>query len=166
MLSQRQETLLQFLVKQYLSSAEPVSSEALKKTSKLDVSSATVRNDLQELTEQGFIDQPHTSAGRVPTKKAYQYFAEKMAHEESIFSNFISKEMEQAREHIQNELKLAGELMKSLEKMSSTLSITKITEVKKEDGLTQIMEIISISKTSYGKNKDIMHQIIKELENF
>ena len=68
MLSGRQEKLLNFLIKEYISTAEPVSSLDLKKVTDLDVCGATIRNDLQALTEEGYIEQPHTSAGRIPTK--------------------------------------------------------------------------------------------------
>ena len=78
MISERQEKLLNFLIREYISSAEPVSSLELKKITDLDVCGATIRNDLQELTRQGYINQPHTSAGRVPTQKAYKYIADKI----------------------------------------------------------------------------------------
>lgn len=77
MLTERQEKLLNFLIKEYINTAEPVGSLSLKKVCDLDVSGATIRNDLQVLTEAGYITQPHTSAGRVPTQKAYKYFADK-----------------------------------------------------------------------------------------
>ena len=98
MISERQEKLLDFLIKEYISTAEPISSKALKKVADLDVCGATIRNDLQVLTKEGYIEQPHTSAGRIPTKKAYKYFADKISsqREESFgraqgkdFSNFI-----------------------------------------------------------------------------
>ena len=89
-ITERQEKLLNFLIKEYISTAEPVSSKALKKATDLDVCGATIRNDLQVLTKEGFIEQPHTSAGRIPTKKAYKYFASKISSEtETIFSTFI-----------------------------------------------------------------------------
>ncbi len=72
MLSQRQRAILSALVKEYLKTAQPVSSGMLAKTSRLGVSSATVRNEMAELEEQGFIVQPHTSAGRIPTEAAYE----------------------------------------------------------------------------------------------
>ena len=83
MLTERQDKLLDFLIREYISTAEPISSKALQKVADLDVCGATIRNDLQELTKEGYIDQPHTSAGRIPTRKAYQYFANKIASERS-----------------------------------------------------------------------------------
>src|SRR5574343_509796 len=98
MITKRQEKLLDFLIKEYISTSEPVSSKALKKACSLDVCGATIRNDLQELTKQGFIHQPHTSAGRVPTEKAYQYFANRINSEHAkIFQNFVFKEIEETR---------------------------------------------------------------------
>lgn len=70
----RQQEILRALVVEYVSSAEPVSSQLLVERLPQIVSSATVRNDLLALEEAGFLEQPHTSAGRVPTAKGYQYF--------------------------------------------------------------------------------------------
>jgi transcriptional regulator of heat shock response len=79
-LENRQEALLETLVREYVKTAEPVGSLHLAKKAGLDVSSATIRNELVALEEEGFLIQPHTSAGRVPTEKAYRYFIEHLAH--------------------------------------------------------------------------------------
>jgi len=164
MLTERQEKLLNFLIKEYINTAEPVGSLALKRVSDLDISPATVRNDLQELAKQGFINQPHTSAGRVPTQKAYKYFAEKFyQHKEDAFSDFIFDEIENTRKQIDDELKLAEELMKSLSEVSMTLNYTRI---QKKDNLLEILEILGPSKTAHNENINIISKIIKQLENF
>lgn len=75
-MTERQEQLLKLLVETYIKSAEPVSSSWLAEASNLGVSSATIRNDLAELDEQGYLVSPHTSAGRVPTDKGYRYYIE------------------------------------------------------------------------------------------
>ena len=67
MLPQRRQKILAAIVEQYIETGEPVGSKALQSIAGLDVSSATIRNEMAELTAQGFITQPHTSAGRVPT---------------------------------------------------------------------------------------------------
>jgi len=98
---------LEFLVKEYISTAEPVSSKALKKVTDLDVCGATIRNDLQVLAKQGFIEQPHTSAGRVPTKKAYKYLSEKIAEQkENEFASFIVRQIRSAHQQIEQEMRL------------------------------------------------------------
>ncbi len=71
----RQEALLKELIETYVGAAEPVSSALLAK--QMRVSSATVRNELASLEEEGFLHQPHTSAGRVPTVKAYEYYIQR-----------------------------------------------------------------------------------------
>ncbi|MBU2539774.1 DeoR family transcriptional regulator [Patescibacteria group bacterium] len=164
MITERQEKLLNFLVKEYISTAKTVSSKALKKVTDLDVSAATIRNDLQVLTKEGFIEQPHISAGRVPTKKAYRYFADKIASQgEKTFSTFIFQEIRITRGQINEELKLAEELMKSLSEASSALSISRPTE---KDDLFEILSMMGPARTIYQKNMTIINEIIKELEDF
>ena len=116
MITERQEKLLNFLIKEYISSAEPVSSKALKKVTDLDVCGATIRNDLQVLTKEGYIEQPHTSAGRIPTKKAYKHFADKVADEqEKMFSDFIVRQIRFAHEEMEHQMGMMQELMQTLE---------------------------------------------------
>lgn len=71
----RQETLLKELLEKFISQAEPVSSALLAK--RLRVSSATVRNELAELEKAGYVEQPHTSAGRIPTLQGYRFYVER-----------------------------------------------------------------------------------------
>ncbi len=70
----RQALILKLIVDEYIRTAEPVSSKQLSEGFSLGCSSATVRNDMAVLEELGFIEQPHTSAGRVPTEKAYRQY--------------------------------------------------------------------------------------------
>jgi len=75
-LSDRSRRLLATLVREYIETGEPVSSQVLARESGLGVSSATVRNVLAQLEEAGYVHQPHTSAGRVPTDRAYRVFVD------------------------------------------------------------------------------------------
>lgn len=116
MISERQEKILNFLVQEYIKSAEPVSSKLLKKSGNLNVSEATIRNELQDLTKLGFIEQPHTSAGRVPTQKAYRYIAiiiEK--DEESQLEDFIARQVTHAHQEMEQQIKMMEKLMDTLE---------------------------------------------------
>ena len=163
-ITERQEKILDALIREYISGAEPVSSKLLKKRADLDVSPATIRNDFQELTEAGYIEQPHTSAGRIPTKKAYKHFADKIeAERENQFEEFIVRQIRTAHQQIEQEMKLAEELIKSLSETSSTLRISSISE---KDGLFEILTILGSSRSTYDKNIDIINKIIKESENF
>ena len=76
MLDDRRSQVLQALVEEYISTGQPVSSRAVLVNSGLNVSSATIRNDLAKLESYGFVTQPHTSAGRVPTPAGYRYYVD------------------------------------------------------------------------------------------
>src|SRR5215216_2782949 len=75
-LSDRARRLLATLVREYVESGEPVSSQVLAGASGLGLSSATIRNMLGQLEEAGYVHQPHTSAGRVPTDRGYRVFVD------------------------------------------------------------------------------------------
>jgi len=79
MLDDRKLDVLKAIVTDYVASREPVGSKALVERHKLDVSAATVRNDMAVLEEEGYIAQPHTSAGRIPTDKGYRLFVDRLA---------------------------------------------------------------------------------------
>lgn len=74
--SDRSRRILAALVREYISSGEPVPSSLLVRAAGLDLSSATVRNILARLEEQGFVQQPHTSAGRIPTDRGYRFYVD------------------------------------------------------------------------------------------
>ncbi|HEU4916361.1 MAG TPA: heat-inducible transcriptional repressor HrcA [Acidimicrobiia bacterium] len=76
MLEDRRSEILRALVEEHIRSGEPVSSRAIVERAHLAVSTATVRNDLAALESEGFVIQPHTSAGRVPTAAAYRYYVD------------------------------------------------------------------------------------------
>jgi heat-inducible transcriptional repressor len=78
-LSERRLEVLRAIVQDYVGTEEPVGSKALTERHRLGVSPATVRNDMAALEDEGFIAQPHTSAGRIPTDKGYRLFVDKLA---------------------------------------------------------------------------------------
>ena len=79
MLDDRKLAVLRAIVEDYVSTNEPVGSRSLVDRHSLDVSPATIRNDMAVLEEQGFIVQPHTSAGRIPTDKGYRLFVDRLS---------------------------------------------------------------------------------------
>ena len=79
MLDDRKLAVLRAIVEDFVSTNEPVGSKALVDRHSLDVSPATIRNDMAVLEEQGFIVQPHTSAGRIPTDKGYRLFVDRLS---------------------------------------------------------------------------------------
>ncbi len=79
-LTEREELILQAVVHLYITTAEPVGSRAVVKRYQLDISAATVRNVMSDLEEQEYIQQVHTSSGRVPTDKGYRYYVDYLMH--------------------------------------------------------------------------------------
>ena len=75
-LDERAQTLLRILVDKYIREGQPVGSRTLSRDSGLDLSPATIRNIMSDLEELGFVDSPHTSAGRIPTIKGYRFFVD------------------------------------------------------------------------------------------
>src|ERR671916_3092909 len=76
---ERRLQVLRAIVQDYVSTNDPVGSKALAERHDLGVSPATIRNDMAVLEEQGYITQPHTSAGRVPTDKGYRLFVDRLS---------------------------------------------------------------------------------------
>lgn len=74
----RKEQLLQLIIEQFIETAEPVGSKLLVANTDLDVSAPTVRNEMRDLEKEGYLVQPHTSAGRIPTEKGFRYYRDKI----------------------------------------------------------------------------------------
>lgn len=83
-MNKRQEKILAAVVQDYTASATPVGSNVLAEKYGFDVSPATLRNDMAELESDGFLYQPHVSAGRIPTDKGYRYFVEKIMEDREL----------------------------------------------------------------------------------
>ena len=77
-LSERKEKILDAVIRNYLETGEPVGSRTISKYTDLNLSSATIRNEMSDLEEMGYIVQPHTSAGRIPTDKGYRLYVDNM----------------------------------------------------------------------------------------
>ena len=75
-LSDRKKAILRAIIQTYLETGEPVGSRTISKCSDLNLSSATIRNEMADLEEMGYILQPHTSAGRIPSDKAYRLYVD------------------------------------------------------------------------------------------
>lgn len=77
-LSERKEKILSAIIERFITTGEPVGSKFLVEVLSFPVSSATVRNEMAYLSEMGYLDQPHTSAGRIPSDKGYRYYIDKL----------------------------------------------------------------------------------------
>lgn len=84
MLSDRQIKLLEAIINEYIDSAEPVGSALIVEKYNIKYSPATVRNEMAKLLDEGYLDMPHTSSGRIPTKEAYKLFLKDMMIEDEL----------------------------------------------------------------------------------
>lgn len=113
-LSERQKTLLILIIRDYIESAQPVGSKRLAEHYHIKLSPATIRNEMAELTEMGYLRQPHTSAGRVPTEEGYRYFVSQMMNQaelpESVQAT-ISHQFYQSRAGVENWMMLAASVL-------------------------------------------------------
>ena len=80
-LDERKEKILKAIIQTYLETGEPVGSRTISKYSDLNLSSATIRNEMSDLEEMGYIVQPHTSAGRIPSDKGYRVYVDQIIKE-------------------------------------------------------------------------------------
>lgn len=116
-LEPRKGTILRAIVVEYVTGAEPVASELLASKYELGVRSATVRNEMAELTDLGFLEQPHTSAGRVPSDRGYRYYVDNLlpAHEVDASSKSSVKK-------VSEEGDVLGELLRDTAKALSRIT--------------------------------------------
>ena len=137
-LNDRKKQILQAIIDEYIGSAEPVGSRAISKKNSLGLSSATIRNEMADLEEMGYLIQPHTSAGRIPSDAGYRFYV-----------NSLMKRYElglEALEHLQSELlsrlkvldkavKRAGYLTSALTDYTTVITAptTERIEIKKID---------------------------------
>lgn len=116
MLDDRKMAILRAVVETYIETAEPVGSSVAGEVADLDVSSATIRNELSQLDQQGYLAQPHTSAGRVPTDKGYRAFVDDIDEpdlgrgEARRVRNFFDETYDEIEEMLQRTTTLLTEL--------------------------------------------------------
>lgn len=97
-LDERKRTILKAIIQTYLDTGEPVGSRTISKYTDLHLSSATIRNEMSDLEEMGYIVQPHTSAGRIPSDKGYRFYFDELIRRTSTMMDEKNKEVDQAKE--------------------------------------------------------------------
>ncbi len=138
MLDDRKRQILQAIVEEYINTAEPVSSGTIVTKYGLNYSSATVRNEMAELETMGYLEKPHTSAGRIPSAKGYRFYVDELLKEDNISLDEIK--------YIQDKLET---------KVSQIEDLTKIAS-------NTLSEITHYTTVSIGPNAE--EQIIEEIK--
>ncbi|MEG1550986.1 MAG: heat-inducible transcriptional repressor HrcA, partial [Oscillospiraceae bacterium] len=114
-MTERKERLLCAIVEKYIETGEPIGSKALVESLGMSVSSATVRNEMSDLVSMGYLEQPHTSAGRIPSSAGYRYYVDRLMNKYELSQN--------EKRVIETQLfKVSGEPQKILEQAGNILA--------------------------------------------
>lgn len=132
-LSERQKTLLLVIIRDYIDAAQPVGSQRLVERYHLDLSSATIRHEMAQLTEMGYLRQPHTSAGRVPTEEGYRLFVSEMMNQAVLpqsVQNMIAHQFHQARPGVEQWMHLAASVLAHQSQGASMITAPRAEKVR------------------------------------
>ncbi|RST73934.1 heat-inducible transcriptional repressor HrcA [Siminovitchia acidinfaciens] len=117
MLTDRQLLILQAIIDDFISSAQPIGSGKLSKREEINLSSATIRNEMADLEEYGFIEKTHTSSGRVPSEKGYRYYVDHLlapamlrAHERQLIHSIFAEKVYELEDVVQRSASILSEL--------------------------------------------------------
>jgi heat-inducible transcriptional repressor len=140
-LTDRQKTILMLVVRDYIETAQPVGSLHLVENYHLGMSSATIRNEMVALTELGYLRQPHTSAGRVPSEDGYRYFVSHMMHQAELpeaVQHTISHQFHQSPPEVEQWMTLAASVL-----AHQSQAVSLVTAPRAEKAYFKHVELIS-----------------------
>jgi transcriptional regulator of heat shock response len=172
MLSERQEQILNLLIQEYIDSAEPVSSRCLEKKDKFGICPATIRIEMQKLTSDGYLCQPHTSAGRVPTDKGYRFFVDQLSDENSVVEgteDFLEIWQELEKE-MEDSFRFARTLAKKISQETSNLATAYFPEdeITVKEGWSEIFKDPEFDEAGYverfAKTADGLEEKLEEFD--
>ncbi len=117
-LTDRKRKILRALVETYIQTAEPVGSKSLAEIAGLKISSATIRNELADLTTMGYLEQPHTSAGRIPSPKGYRLYVNELMEKQKL----SLQETQQINDALKNKMQQLDQVLDQAGKMVSQMT--------------------------------------------
>ncbi|MBN1956166.1 MAG: heat-inducible transcription repressor HrcA [Anaerolineae bacterium] len=132
-LTPRRQMILGLVVREFVQSTVPVGSSALVKQYGLDISPATVRNEMAKLEEMGYLTHPHTSAGRVPTDLGYRYFVERLLQETELplaERRTITHQFQQVREDIEEWMPLAASVLARTTRSAAVVTVPQANQAR------------------------------------
>jgi transcriptional regulator of heat shock response len=159
MLSERQEQIIKNLVREYIKTAEPVSSKFLAEKYDFGLCPSAIRIEFQNLIREGYLEQPHTSAGRVPTDKAYRFFVDSLKEKRE---ERIEEELEDIIKGVEDKFRMASEIAKFIADNSS--SFVNLYFAKEKLNLKEGLD--EIFKEPESRDENFIHGFVNFLENF
>ena len=162
-LTERKKRILRAIIESYIATAEPVGSKAVAQLAGLDVSSATIRNEMADLTDMGYLEQPHTSAGRIPSAAGYRLYVNELMGEHQLTmqeTQRINDALEVKMEELDRVIDKAGKLLSKISDypVFSMTAVKDVVTVRRYD-LLMVEEnafiAVVMTDTSVVKNKII-----------
>ena len=140
-LDERKEKILNTIIRNYLETGEPVGSRTISKSEDINLSSATIRNEMSDLEEMGYILQPHTSAGRIPSDKGYRFYVDHLMMEKD-------REISEMKELVIEQTEKTDKVLKSMAKLlaSGTNYTTMITAPKKRMNTVKFIQLSMVGE--------------------
>ncbi len=163
-MEERQEKLLKTIIKEYIKTAEPISSGFLVEKFNLPYSPATVRNEMAKLEEAGYIFQPHTSSGRVPTIKAYEFYIEDLKPKKTAISISLDKNKEDSIKQTAKFLAEKSGLAVFWALHKNNLYYTGISNLLSQPEFKRYELAVDVSKV-IDKLEDIINEIFPEVRH-
>ncbi len=171
-LSERKRKILQAIIDEYIGTAEPVGSRAISKKENLGLSSATIRNEMADLEEMGYLIQPHTSSGRVPSDEGYRFYVNSLMQKYQLgveAINQLQMGMEDKVLQLERIIRQAGILTSSLTDYTTFVTtpgkgskIKKIDLVPVGNGMIMLI-VVTLAVSSTAINADINDEQCAEL---
>lgn len=125
-ITERQKDIINKIVRAYIKSAKPVSSKLIEKKYGFNICPATIRIEMQKLTDMGYLMQPHTSAGRIPTDKGYRFYVDNSEQKKKGMK--MDGELSLIEKEIDDSFKFFQDLTKRVAELSSNLALTYFPE--------------------------------------
>lgn len=129
-LDQRKQTILFAIIKNYLDTGEPVGSRTISKYGEINLSSATIRNEMSDLEEMGYITQPHTSAGRIPSDKGYRFYVDYIMKDKEQELSSLKVMLDKKEEKLDKVLKQAARIIADHTNYASMITTPTYAEKK------------------------------------
>lgn len=163
-ISERQQKILITVINEYINSAVPISSKLLEKKHDFGICPASIRIEMQKLTDKGYLLQPHTSAGRIPTDKGYRFFVNSLMEEgvDNFENQELLKDFSRITKEIKDHFRLAQSITKKLTELTSDFVIASFLneDIVLKEGWG------SISEAPEFKNSDYLTSFINIIENW
>ncbi len=179
-ISVRKKKILKAIIQEHILTAEPVGSRTLAKNYDFGVSSATIRNEMADLEDMGYLEQPHTSAGRIPSDKGYRFYVDVLMDQKKVISTNLQHSLEKLYQEEQGVKDIISATVKMVSNLTHytamvsepQLEKSKIRKVQLLQVSSKSLMIILITDTGMVNNKiinldkDLTTKQIRYINNF